>query len=508
MIKNILTVGVSTLGSRILGLVRDILTFSILGTSLYASAFVFAFRLPNLFRRLLGEGALSSALVPTLSDSLGKTHSIQNMYAFLNRVITVLIPVLLLISLLGILILHTVEFFSESERWLIGSRYGKVLFPYVLLICLTAVLTAALNVLDRFLITSLSPIWLNLCMISSLVYASFNQPENMELQLLYLCIGVLIGGLLQLGFPLVRLLLLGWRPKLIVGRDERMNTLYRLFLPGLAGGAIIQVNGLISGILALMIDDSASAIIYLGHRLIELPLGLFTIAISTVVFPALARHISADRSDAFKNTFQQGSILILIMTLPSMIGLIILREPIVQLLFQWNEFNAEDVKATAAVTIIYALGLPFYSLTGYLTRGFHAQKDMNRPMKAAVISLILNTSLGLLFLNLWGMYGLASSTILSTFLMTLYLLHFFNQKNRNIWTQFFFLNSAKIIIASSVLGLACLVTFNQFDFTGIESKVVLAVKVFTCILISTLAYFAALYALKINPLTVLKQNND
>jgi putative peptidoglycan lipid II flippase len=456
----------------------------------------------------LGEGALTSALIPIFSECLQEDpDSKLELQIILNRVLSYLIPLLILISAVGIGILFTVERFALTERWQLGAHYGQMLFPYVIFICLAAIITAALNVLNRFTVTSLSPIWLNLCMITALFVGAKIYPNDLENQIFALCLGVLLGGLFQLLIPAIELILLNWRPVFRIENDPKLKTLVTLFLPGVAGAAILQINALISGVLALTINDSASAILYLSNRLTELPLGLFTVAISTVIFPQLAAHSAKKDSHRFTGAFRQGALLILVMNLPAMVGLILLNEEIIALLFKWKNFTAEDATITASVLIIYSIGLPLYSMTSFLTKGFHAHKDMKTPVRSAAMALFLNSGLGILFMIKWGMHGLAWAAILTYLIQTIYLYQKFKVRLEQTIDKEFIINLLKITFACCIMGFVCYFV-QKFEFTMVANeKLNSAIYISIVIGSSTLAYFGGLFAMGVNITRLFKRKS-
>ncbi|MFP4541205.1 MAG: lipid II flippase MurJ, partial [Opitutales bacterium] len=328
MVKQVSSVAGVTMASRVLGLARDVLLFAGLGAGPYLSAFVVAFTLPNLLRRLLGEGALTSAMVPVLAH-LSETEGRASAFSVLNRVLTRLSFFLLALVLVGALGLGAFATWPAlATHWRLAGGLSALLLPYGLFICAAAVLAAQLNVLQRFVVPALSPIWLNLVMIGTLAAGLLWVPGEQE-RVVLLCLGVLAGGLLQALVPAWALAREGWRPAVDAQRGGALDEIWRLLLPGLLGGAILQVNLLIARLLALGIDDTAASILYLANRLVELPYGVFAVALTTVAFPGLARAVArADRA-GFGEAYERGRNLIMLITLPAAVGLFLLAEPIV-----------------------------------------------------------------------------------------------------------------------------------------------------------------------------------
>jgi len=411
--KNIAVVSLSTVGSRVLGLARDILIFAALGASLWNSAFILAFTLPNLFRRLLGEGALTSAVVPVFSDLLERDGR-DAAFGFLNQVLLRLFIVLVGLVALGMALLAwgSGEGGWLPARWALAGELSVVLLPYMLFICTAAIVCAGLNLMGRFAVAASTPLLLNLAMIGSLAVGMARSGES-EVLVRWLCGGVLAGGLLQLLLPAIDLMRQGWRPRIERRPGAELEQLWRLFLPGLLGAAVLQVNILVSRVLAYTLDESAVSVLYLASRLMELPLGVFTIAVATVFFPQLAQALSRSDAEGFAAKLCQGMRLVVAVALPAGIGLWVLGEPILQSLFQWGAFEARDVAATVPLLAIYGLGLPFYSAATFATRGLHAGKDMRSPLRVALYCLFVNAVCGLVLMQFLGAAGLALANVIA-----------------------------------------------------------------------------------------------
>lgn len=415
--RNIAVVGLSTVGSRFLGLARDIMIFAALGTSVWSSAFIIAFTLPNLFRRLLGEGALTSAVVPVFTDVL-KNEGKEVAFEFFNQILMRVAVLLLAIVTGGVVILGLLNRFDLlSGRWILGTDLSVVLLPYMIFICLAAVVSAGLNVIGRFAAAALTPVLLNLAMIAALTAAWVL--GNNERQVVYwLCGGVLCGGLLQFALPLWDFIRQGWRPKLAMESSESLEKVWALFLPGLMGAAILQLNILVSRLYAFGLDDNSVSLLYLSSRLMELPLGVFSISVVTVFFPLLASAASDKDQVGFAASFIQGSRIILAISIPAGVGLLVLAEPILAMLFNWGKFSMTDVHATIPLLTIYAIGLPFYSIATFATRGLHARKDMHTPIRVAGICLVTNAVLGYILMQLFGVSGLAAANVIAAFVQS------------------------------------------------------------------------------------------
>ncbi|MDP4611627.1 MAG: murein biosynthesis integral membrane protein MurJ [Opitutales bacterium] len=498
-LKNIAVVSLSTVGSRVLGLLRDILIFAALGASLWNSAFILAFTLPNLFRRLLGEGALTSAIVPVFSDVMEREGR-ERAFDFFNQVIVRLSIVLCILVTGGMCLLGFLAHSGWlSERWALGSELAVVLLPYMIFICLAAIVSAGLNLVGRFAVAACTPILLNLAMIGAVAAGLFLEAETAQL-VYWLCGGVLFGGLLQLLAPAWDLSRQGWRPRLKVKANAAMGELWRLFLPGLMGAAILQVNILVSRLLAFTLDDSSVSVLYLASRLMELPLGIFTVAVVTVFFPLMARALSAQDADGFAKVFLQGMRLVVGISVPAGVGLCVLGEPILGLLFQWGAFDQTDVIATIPLIAIYGIGLPFYSAATFATRGLHAGKDMKTPVRVAGLCLAVNAVSGIILMQFFGASGLAAANVLAALVQAVVLWRALSKQRPDI--SFSRLRPAilKVIGAGLLMGVFCalgLAFFNQFEWS---EKLHAGLTVGTLVPAGAAFYFGLLYLFKFEEL--------
>ena len=493
--RNIAVVCLSTAGSRVLGLLRDVFIFAALGASLWNSAFILAFTLPNLFRRLLGEGALTSAMIPVLSDVVAEEGKVGAL-SFFNRVVSRLVLALGLIVGLGMSLLALAALVGGlPERWQVGVELSFILLPYMLLICTGAVVVAALNLLGRFAVGACAPVLLNLSMIAALGIAMVEGMSQAE-TVYWLCGGVLCGGFLQLLFPVVDLKRQGWRPRLQLGSEGRLTTLWTLFVPGVLGAAILQLNILVSRLLAYSLDASAASVLYLASRLMELPLGIFTIAVATVFFPLLSKALSESDEAGFAVGYRQGCRLILAITIPAGMGLAVLAEPILATLFLWGAFDAGGVARTVPLVAIYGLGLPFYSAATFATRGLHATKDMRTPVRVAAVCLAVNALGGLGLMQVAGAAGLAAANVLAAALQAALLSRAFARQHRQLARAWLGPTFLKVSLAAVFMGLFCLVLKNGVEGAGLEAKAEAALGVLLIVPAGVGLYAGLLWCLR------------
>ncbi|MDE6576536.1 MAG: murein biosynthesis integral membrane protein MurJ [Opitutales bacterium] len=438
-----------TLLSRITGLLRDILMFSAFGTSALSAAFLNGFTLTNLFRRLFGEGALTSVLIPTFSKEYhveGKVAAFQ----FLNQVMSRLMRLLLALVVIGIALFLWGYFWpTTTDNWRLTLRFCAILLPYMFFICMAAVLSAILNVFGRFWLAACNSIWLNLSMIVALSVGFCFSPE---VSIYILCGAVLIGGIIQMGSLWYALKPHDWCFHWDFSKSERIDAFWRILLPGLLGATIVQINTATSQALVYDVSASAVSILYLVNRLIELPLGLFVIAATTVIFPRLSQLEAQDAQDALKTEFENGISLILMILFPSVLGLISLSKAILTLLFRWGNFTTGDVAIAVPVLDVFALSLPFYALSIFLTRAYHSKRDMVRPMWYSTINFVVNLLLTLALRHSLEALGVAIANFLSIILQVALLRYGLRSYEAFCASIFSSPKAIRYLIASCVMG--------------------------------------------------------
>jgi putative peptidoglycan lipid II flippase len=462
-LKNISVVASATMVSRVLGLGRDMLVTAAFGTTALASAFYTAFTLPNLFRRLLGEGALTAALVPTLHEEL-RAREKAGAFVVVNQVASWLFVVTSAIVAGSLLILWQTPWIAvqaqgwgveleTTHRWLQAAELAVLLFPYLVFVCLAAAFSAALQTLQRFLEPALSPIWLNLSMIGALGGAAYlGWSASPEGQIRWLCGGALLGGFLQMVVPAGALMSEGWRPQFDLHRSEALRQIMKLMGPTVFGSAIYLINMAVSRFVGLSLNDSAVTVLNLATRLMELPIGVFAVAISTVVFPLIAKHAAAGDWPALAGAYRKGMRLILVINVPAAAGLVVLSVPIIRLLFQRGAFVASDTWLMQPVLAVYALGLPFFSFVNLVLRAFYAQKDTVTPVRAAVLSFVVNLALSFALMKPWGTVGLAVAGNVAIVVQAWYLQRALAKKHAAMAFGHLLGDLTKVIVASVAMS--------------------------------------------------------
>ena len=505
-LKNISVVAAATVISRLLGLVREILIAAVFGTSALSSAFVSAFTLPNLFRRLLGEGALTAAFVPTLSHEL-EHHQRSGAFSLVSQVASWLLLMTTGVVLLAMLVLVNAGSLlrlagqwgmepATAQRLLLGADLAVVLFPYMVFVCLAAAFSAACQVLGRFTEPALSPVWLNLAIIASLGLGSWWAWGDMA-RMNLLCGGVLVGGFLQMAVPAIVLWREGWRPRLDLRPDDRVRAIVRLMAPTVIGSAIYLINISVSRFIGLSLNDQAASVLNWATRVMELPIGVFAAAITTVVFPVIARHAARADWSQLGVDYHKGLRLVLVLNVPAAAGLALLSEPIVRLLFQRGEFHASDTALMAPILAIYALGLPFLSFTTMALRGFYALKDTATPVRAAALSFAANLVLSIGLMQWLSTVGLALASTLAVVVQAWFLQTRLTRKLAGLGFTPLLPNLVKIIGASFLMGVVVWGGVKLLDQLTLTGKIHDLVVVAGLIPVAGAVYGALLWLMKI-----------
>ncbi|MDQ8184553.1 murein biosynthesis integral membrane protein MurJ [Pelagicoccus sp. SDUM812002] len=494
LVKRIGLVSAFTMISRVVGLLRDMTTSYMLGASVWNSAFITAFTLPNLFRRLLGEGALTAALMPNLSEEL-EARGRAAVHDLVNKTLSWLIVVCFVITVLVIGCLEFLQTVGVSEKWMLAASLGQILFPYVLLICVAAILSAALNLFSRFGIPALTAVWLNTSMVVSLGIAGWYLGGDIETKTYWLCGGTMLGGALQMVVPGLALLKEGWKPCFDLGVSPRVREVAILTIPGVFGAAVFQINIMVSRGLAFSVSDSAAALLYYANRLVELPVGVFAIAISTVVFPSLTAAVASKRMGDFSKTYRRGILLCLLMSVPSAVGLCALAPEIIRLLFERGLFTGQETSATIPLVWVFAIGMPFYSFVSVETRAFYSLKDTKTPVKAAVVAFVINVILSIVLMRYYGAVGLAIATNAAAVVQT-GMLHF-SLCRKNLDTSLKELGGdvLRIAAASVLMGLVVVGVLGWLSARCGEGILCSALLVMGPITAGIGVYFGALHLL-------------
>jgi putative peptidoglycan lipid II flippase len=411
LLKSIATVGSATILSRVLGFIRDVVLARAFGASGQTDAFFLAFKIPNFMRRLFAEGSFSLAFVPVLSEYRAKGDHAA-LRDLVDHVAGTLTAVLLTLTAIGVLLAPAVLAIfapgwlaADRPEFALSAGMLRITFPYILFISLTAFAGGILNTFERFLVPALTPILLNL----SLIAAALLLADRFEVPVMALAWGVLAAGIAQLLIQVPSLIRLGLLPRPRWGwRHSGVRKVLKLMVPTLIGSSVAQVNLLFDSIIATFLVSGSVSWLYYSDRLLEFPLGVFGIALATVILPNLSRKHAQKSPEAFSATLDWALRLALLITLPAATGLAVLATPILMTLFQYQAFDVSDVAMSSLSLMAYATGLPAFIAVKVLAPGYYARQDTKTPVKIAITAMVSNMGLNLLFVGLlihWQFQG-------------------------------------------------------------------------------------------------------
>ncbi|WP_027178346.1 murein biosynthesis integral membrane protein MurJ [Maridesulfovibrio bastinii] len=452
IVRNASIVAGATLLSRILGFVRDLIVAYTLGAGLPADAFFVAFRIPNLMRRLFGEGSLTMAFVPVFSRVRAEKGD-QAAGDMARSALRWLVAILGLISIAvyfgasPLTRLIAPGFERNPELMTLTVHLVRICFPYVIFICGVALCMGILNSRGHFLAPALAPCVLNLSLIGASLagyYCGYSVAVSMSW-------GVLIGGFLQwsLQQPFLKRMGLSWFGTWSF-KNSGVRRMGRLMLPTVLGAAVYQINIVLGTLLASFLKVGSVSYLYYADRLVQFPLGVFGIAVGTAALPSLSVLAAKGRSDEFASTLKMTIGLTLFISLPAMAGLIALAHPLIALLFQRGEFTVEAVRATAMALVAYSAGLPFIAMSRPLVSAFYALEDTKTPVKIAIVCLLINVGAGYVLMQSFAHVGLAMAVSISSAVNCLLLSFFINRKIKHIpicWSGAF-----KSLLLSALIG--------------------------------------------------------
>lgn len=470
VVRSASVVSLAVLASRIAGLAREFAfaRFFGAGGSYVYDAYVAAFRIPNLFRDLLAEGALSAAFVTTFSKTMSNEGE-DAAYRLANRVVTVLVPFVSVVCVLGAL-------FAPQLIDLIFPGYGavpgkreltieltRILSPFLIFMALSAQAVGVLNAKDRFAVPALASACFNVVSLATGLALGFWIGPHVGLRpIVGMAVGTLIGGAAQYvwQWPSLRSIGFRFRPDLALG-DPALRQIVKLMGPAVIGAAAVQVNVVVNSNFASQITNSAGEIIngpvgWLGYafRFMQLPLGLFGVAIASATLPAISRSAASNDRDAFRETLSRSLGLVFLLTLPSAVGLIILSRSVVGAIYQHGEFTATDTEQTALALAYYCLGLVSYAAVKVLTPAFYALDNVRVPAAASLASIVLNYFFNWLLVRRlgWGHEGLALSTSLVAGLNFLTLFLFIRAMAGGIHGRRLLAAVGRVALAAAAMG--------------------------------------------------------
>jgi len=455
LVKSTSLIAALTMVSRIFGFARDMVTAQFFGTSGAFDAFLVAFKIPNFMRRLFAEGSFSQAFVPVLSE-YQKQKSEGDIKLFVSAMAGTLGVVLLGVTLLGIIFtpwivdVFAAGFKSDDPRYALAVTMLRITFPYLMLISLTAFSGAILNTYSRFWVAAITPIFLNVCMITAAIWVSpqFHTP------IVALAWSVSIAGMVQLLFqwPFLKKLGVLLKPR-IDFRDPGVRKVLKLMIPALFGVSVSQLNLLVDTLFASFLIVGSVSWLYYSDRLLELPLGVFGVAIATVILPHLSRHHTTKSHEDFSLTIDWALRCVLLVSIPAGVVLGVMAGPLLSTLFQHGKlFNAYSVEMASKSLMMFAIGVTPFMLIKILTAGFYAKQNMRTPVRIGILAMISNMIFNVILIWPLAHAGIALATSLAALVNTSFLLYFLHKNKMYApspgWGSFAFrLLTANVILA-------------------------------------------------------------
>lgn len=460
--------------SRIAGYFRDQLQAVLLGAAGPSDAFIIAYRIPNMLRRLVAEGAATSAFVPTFARHM-KGEDRAALWRFASSVLLFLSAALTFIVILGIALspllvrLLAWGYTVTPDRLALTIGLNKLMFPYILFISLSALIGGILNAFDHFALPASTPILLNLTIIGCALGLSryFRDPSYA------FAIGVLLGGILQLAVQLPTLFRLGFTLTMPRPFDwAGLREVGRLMLPRLFGVGITQINLVVDSNFATSLRTGSVSFLYYANRVTELTLGVFAISFATVLLPALSRAAAEKDRDRVAATLSTAIRLIVFVTVPATVGLIVLRVPIVHVLFEHGRFTASDTALTASALAYYSIGLLPYAAVNVLATAFYAHRDTRTPVMVGALTFFVHLGLNFALRPLMAHDGIALSTAISALGDAVLLAWLLRRRAGDYLSRGLAGSTARAILSGGVMAAALLATLRAVDVSALPGIVV------------------------------------
>jgi len=463
LLKSTAVVSFMTLISRISGLLRDVVMANILGPGALADAFFVAFRIPNFLRRIFAEGAFSQAFVPVFSE-LTEQNTNQAKH-FVNATAGILASVTFVLTVLGIIFAPFIVsvfapgFVGDEIKFETTVNSLRIMFPYLFCISLVAMSAGVLNTLNRFAVPAVTPVLLNVC----LILAMWVLLPLLDNAAQALAIGVLIAGVVQLLFQLPSLAKEGYFPKPVIDRENKaVRRVFGLMLPAIFSVSVAQINMLVNTFLASFLVTGSVSWLYFSDRLMEFPVGVFGIALATVVLPSLSKEHTSGTAESFSGMLDWALRWVVVIAVPATVALYMLAIPLLTTIFQYNAFSTHDVVMSAVALEAFAIGICGFIFVKVLAPGFFARQDTKTPMRIAVIAVAVNVVLSIILVDSMAHAGLALAISIAAWVNSALL--FFALLRQNIfkpqkgWLWFL----SRVAVAVLVMAF-CLSYFDQSE---------------------------------------------
>ena len=520
LFKIISIVGSLTFLSRILGYFRDLLIARVIGAGLISDCFFVAFKLPNLFRRILGEGAMNAAFIPVVSGVRTKSGKksadafFSNIFSFL--LVALLAFVLILEIFMPLIITLIAPGFSDNpEKFNHSINLTRLTFPFVLFICLTSLMGAYLNTLGKFASMAVTPIILNLSLIFTLLI--FFKSENLFLISSTLSFVVSIAGIIQVIWMYYNIrrnkskLSINFSFLKTFKSDKEITKFFKLLLPAILGNGAYQINLLIDMILASTLPDGSISFLYYADRVNQLPLGVLGIAIGTALLPVLSSQVKKNQKKKAEKSISKAIKFGILFSIPAFFGLLIFSENIISFLFFRGAFEYKDVQATSSALIALCFGLPAFIMIKILVIPFFANEDTKTPIKISLFCMSINLILNLILIREFLHVGLAISTSVSAWINFILLFYILNKNLNYSFDISIFKVFLKVSLASLTMSYIVLKTYefmiNNFEMYTLYNTnfILILCIIFGIIIYSALMYFLGIKELEINKWKIQKK---
>jgi len=498
ILKSASIISLVTIVSRILGYVRDQRIAFLLGTSLSANSFILAYRIPNLFRRLVAEGSMTASFIPVFTTYM-REKSTAEVWDFANRLFWTLAFVVAIITVLGMVfspsVIHVFTADASNVSWDQAVNLNRVIFPYLFFVALAALAMGILNCFHMFGLPAATPVFLNLAVILfsvGAVWPYFKDPA------VSLAVGVLVGGALQFLIQVPLLVQKGMRFDFGISFSHPgIQNVARLMLPRFFGIGIGQINLFVDTYFstASKMPEGSLTALYYADRVMELVLGGYAIAVATAILPMMSHQAAAKDYESLKKTLTFSVRIVAFITIPAALGLMILREPIVRVLFQHGQFVTASTRLTARALLYYAIGLPALASVKLIVPAFYSTRDTRTPVIVAGISLMINLVLNIVFLQFFFKRvqngGPALATAIACFFDFFALFIIFRLRYGALGTIEILRSFSKISLCAGIMGVACWLGNHYTEF-AMHSRFLVQLSIFTGLIVGATALYLGL----------------
>ena len=495
-------VGGLTFISRVAGLIRDIFTTNLLGASFFHDIFVVVLKIPNVFRKLFAEGAFSQAFIPIYSEYIGRKDD-KGSQDFLNALFGILLSALFIFTALALLfapifiLIFAPGFYFDIQKQDLAVSLLRIMFPYLALISLVAFAAGIQNSHNKFSIPAITPLIFNL----SLIGSAWLVAPKIDIPVMALAWGVLLAGFLQLLFQIAPLATIKKIPiPKIDFQNPGVKKFFILILPAIVAGGIAQINLLIDTIFASLLITGSPTWLYVSDRLIQFPMGIFAIAIGTVLLPSLSKAYAQKEIKAYTEQLEHAFKLVFFLAIPSLIGLVLFASPLLATIFQRGAFLWSDVQQASLSLIAFSFGLPFFMAMKVLVPAFFSRQNTKTPMLIAFLSLLINVCLNYLLAFYFGLghLGLAIASSISAIVSVIILSFILKRDGLISFTGILSTFSLKVLIASVAL-ISFLSIFNQYFDFELFSQTQRLLHLVAAVIGSLIIYFGSSFILGVRP---------